>query len=83
MANLKVGTQIEIRENYKPMYRLFGNKGKIKSQNTTCQQYNQSERVDYYDVEAISLISKKMELIPVQKIHVKPIESNSVKSLAE
>lgn len=81
MANLKVGTQIEIRENYKPMYRLFGNKGKIKSQNTTCQQYNQSERVDYYDVEAISLISKKMELIPVKKIHCKETNQSPIKQI--
>lgn len=83
MANLKVGTEVVIRENYKPMYRIFGSKGKIKFQNTTCKQYTQAERVEYYDVEAISMITKKMELIPVQKIHVKSIEFNSVKSLAE
>lgn len=81
--SLKVGTDVQIRENYKSAYQIFGNKGKIKHLSTTCEQFTQAERVDFYDIEAISMITKKMELIPVKKIHVKPIEFNSVKSLAE
>lgn len=69
--NLKPGTKIEIRENYLQVYKIFAGKGTIKNVNTTCQQYNANERVDYYDIEAISMLSKRMELIPVKKIHCK------------
>ena len=83
MANLAVGTKVVIRENYTNLYKIFGFKGTVKSVNTTCKQYNQSQRVEYYDIEAISMLTKKMELIPVMKHHVKPTESNSIKSIVE
>ncbi len=78
MATLKVGTEIEIRENHKPLYKIFGSKGKIKSVNTTCQQYNQTERTEYYDVEVISLLSRKLEIMPVKKIHVIPLKGVAI-----
>jgi hypothetical protein len=78
MNNFKNGDKVEIRENYRTIYRLFGNKGRIKNQNTSCQQYTALERTEYYDVEGISMVTKKMDLIPVKKHHVKLSENGIV-----
>lgn len=70
------GTPVLIRDAYTNHYRVFANKGKLVAQNTSCQQYTPAERAEYYDVEVISLITKKIEVIPMLKQHVKPVVVN-------
>lgn len=69
------GTKIEIRENYKHFYKIFGNKGTVKKQVTTCQQIQSNLRPEYYDVEVVSTLTKRVEIQPILKTHVKPCET--------